>query len=287
MSSFSSLYFIEIHVCQPVDARCKAVSTGTLFPVTDFDHVAEEYDRIAPDYQESKLLPFRRHVEEHTTFKLLPDLTGKSVVDLACGEGIYTRKLMQRGATRVIGVDISAEMIALARRHEAVEPIGVEYVQTDVATVDLDARFDVVFCSYLFNYARSRAELRALVESVARLIRPGGLLVGCNDYPDNPPDHYDRYRPYGFVKIGAAEPAEGSTITYRFFNPDGAVFEIDNYYLPTTAYLEAFTAAGFASFNWVMPEVSPEGRAAFTPGFWDAYLEVPPIVSLAATAGPA
>jgi toxoflavin synthase len=255
--------------------------------VTDFDHVAEEYDRIAPDYQESKLLPFRLHVEEYTTFRLLPDLTGRSVVDLACGEGIYTRKLMQRGATRVVGVDISAEMIALARRAEAALPLGVEYVLADVATVEIDERFDIAFCSYLFNYASSRAELRPLIESVAHLVRPGGLVVGCNDYPDNPPAHYDRYRPYGFVKIGATEPAEGSTITYRFFNPDGSMFELDNYYLPTDAYRAEFAAAGFASFDWVMPEASPEGRAAFPPGYWDAYLESPPIVSLAATAGAA
>lgn len=251
----------------------------------DFDHVAEEYDRIAGEYKESKLLPFRLHVEEYTTFKLLPDLTGLSVVDLACGEGIYTRKLMRRGAAKVVGVDISAEMIALARQSEASVPIGVEYVVADVATVDLDQRFDVAFCSYLFNYARSRDELRALVASVGRLLLPGGLVVGCNDYPDNPPAHYDRYRPYGFVKSGAAEPVEGSTIHYRFFNPDGTEFELDNYYLSTDVYRETFAAAGFTSFDWVMPEVSPEGRAAFAPGYWDTFLELPPIASLAATAG--
>lgn len=253
--------------------------------MTDFDHVAQEYDRIAPDYKESKRLPFRLHVEEYTTFKLLPDLTGRTVVDLACGEGIYTRKLMQRGARRVVGVDISAEMIALGRRAEAEGPIGVEYVLADVATVDIDQRFDIAFCSYLFNYARSRAELCNLIQSAAHLVRPGGLVVGCNDYPDNPPAHYDRYRPYGFVKVGAAEPVEGSTITYRFFNPDGTVFELDNYYLPTEAYRAALTAAGFTSFAWVMPEVSPEGRVALPPGYWDVYLESPPIVSMSATAG--
>jgi ubiquinone/menaquinone biosynthesis C-methylase UbiE len=260
------------------------VSGSTLSVVTDFHHVAEEYDGIAPAYQESKLLPFRLHVEEHSTFALLPDLAGRSVVDLACGEGIYARKLVRRGAVQVVGVDISAEMIALARRAEQAVPLGIEYVLADVARVDLDRRFDVAFCSYLFNYAASQVELRTLIEGVARLVRPGGLVVGCNDYPDNPPTCYDRYRPYGFVKIGAAEPAEGSTITYRFFNPDGTVFELDNYYLPTDAYRAEFAAAGFASFNWVMPEVSSEGRAAFAAGYWDAFLDAPPIASFTATA---
>jgi SAM-dependent methyltransferase len=192
---------------------------------------------------------------------------------------------MQRGAANVVGVDISPEMIALGRRAEEVEPLGVRYVVADVVAVELDQRFDIALCSYLFNYARSRSELRALVKSVARLLRPGGLVVGCNDYPENPPTHFDRYRPYGFVKIGSADPLEGDTITHRFFNPDGTVFEIDNYFLPTTAYWEEFGAAGFVSFTWEMPEVSREGAGSFPSGFWDTFLDSPPIVSLRAVAG--
>jgi SAM-dependent methyltransferase len=218
-------------------------------------------------------------------FSLLPDLAGRSVVDLACGEGIYARKLMQAGADRVVGVDISPEMIALAQQAEAAEAIGVRYVVADVAMVRFDEPFDIALCSYLFNYARSRDELRTLVESVHRLVRPGGLVVGCNDYPDNPPAHFDRYRRYGFTKVGGAKRHEGDTITYRFVNPDGTVFEIDNYFLPTDAYRSEFARAGFASFDWVMPEVSPEGLEAFAPGFWDEYLNSPPIVSFTATSG--
>ncbi len=255
--------------------------------VTGFHHVADEYDRIGADYQESKLLPFRLYVEEHSTFGLLPDLSGRSVVDLACGEGIYSRKLLRRGAARVVGVDISPEMIALARREEEAAPLGVEYVCSDVATVELGERFDVALCCFLFNYARSRTELRALVQSVARLVKPGGLVVGCNDYPDNPPAHYERYRDYGFVKLGGEDPEEGDTIRYRFFNPDGTAFELDNYYLPTEAYRSEFAGAGFTSFDWVLPQVAPEGLAAFEAGFWDDYVESPPIVSFLATAGPA
>ena len=107
-------------------------------------------------------------------------------------------------------------------------------------------------------------------------------MIGCNDFPENPPAHFDRYRPYGFVKFGAADPQEGSTITYRFYNPDGTVFEIDNYYLPTEAYRHEFEVAGFTSFDWVMPTVSPEGRSSVAPGYWDAYLGSPPMVSLLA-----
>jgi SAM-dependent methyltransferase len=257
--------------------------------MTDFSHVADEYDKVGLHYQESKRLPFRRCVEEHSMFTLLGDLAGRSVVDLACGEGIYSRNLIRAGARRVVGVDISPEMIALAEQAEAIEPLGVHYLIADVAAVELDEQFDVALCSYLFNYARTRAELRVLVRSVRRLLRAGGLLVGCNDYPDNLRADFDRYRPYGFVKFGSTDQHEGDTITYRFFNPDGSTFEIDNYFLPSDIYRDEFANAGFASFDWVMPEVSREGLEAFPSGFWDTYLGSPPIVSLTATAdaGPA
>ena len=247
-----------------------------------FDHAAEEYDEIAIDYQKLELLPIRQHVEVYSTLRLLPDLAGLSVADLACGDGIYTRALARRHPARILGVDISAEQIGLARRAEGAEPLGIEYLQADVAGLELGERFDVVCCAFLFNYARTRVELETLVDTVARLVVPGGLVVGCNDYPENPPADYPRYRRYGFVKLGATPPGEGDTITYRFFNADGSVFDLHNYYLPTGAYRSAFAAAGLADFRWIMPEVSEGGRRGFPVGFWDDYLESPPIVSFVA-----
>ena len=50
--------------------------------------------------------------------ELIGDVAGKSVVDLACGEGFYTRRIRQAGAKRVLGVDLSEGMIELARKQE-------------------------------------------------------------------------------------------------------------------------------------------------------------------------
>ena len=73
-----------------------------------------EYDAIADEYAASKLLPWRLHVEQPTLFGLIGDVRGRSVLDLACGDGIYARALADLGATRVHGVDLSAGMIDLA-----------------------------------------------------------------------------------------------------------------------------------------------------------------------------
>ena len=69
-----------------------------------------EYDAIADEYAASKLLPWRTQVEQPTLFGLLGDVRGKSVLDLACGDGIYARMLADRGASRMHGVDLSSGM---------------------------------------------------------------------------------------------------------------------------------------------------------------------------------
>ena len=92
-----------------------------------YGEIAQEYDEIAHEYRDSKLLPFRDFVESFSLFRLIGKLEGRTVLDLACGEGHYTRRLKQAGAARVLGVDISPEMIKLAEESEKTGPLGCQY----------------------------------------------------------------------------------------------------------------------------------------------------------------
>ena len=100
------------------------------------DQPNTEYDAIAEAYKASKQLSFRKYIEEHTLFAILGDIRGATVLDLACGEGFYTRKLKCAGARSIIGVDISAKMIELANREERIQPLGCQYLQQDVAELE-------------------------------------------------------------------------------------------------------------------------------------------------------
>src|SRR5579871_371515 len=102
------------------------------------------YDQIAEQYRKAKRQSWRMHIEHHTLFSLLGDLHGKSVLDLACGEGFYSRFIKRAGASRVVGVDLSGGMIELAREQERSEPLGVSYLVHDAATLDLGEKFDLV-----------------------------------------------------------------------------------------------------------------------------------------------
>jgi len=74
-----------------------------------------DYNLISELYKKAKEQPWRTAVETYSLMGLVGDLAGKSVVDVACGEGYFTRKLRRAGAAKVLGFDISERMIELAR----------------------------------------------------------------------------------------------------------------------------------------------------------------------------
>jgi ubiquinone/menaquinone biosynthesis C-methylase UbiE len=94
-----------------------------------------DYDKIASQYRESKALPFREYIEWFSYRKMLGDISSKSILDLACGEGFYSRRLKQVGARKVVGVDISANMIELAETLENKKPLGITYLVGDALTM--------------------------------------------------------------------------------------------------------------------------------------------------------
>ena len=90
-----------------------------------------DYDPIAEQYKRSKQQPWRAHIEAFSQMELIGDPTGKRVIDIACGDGFYTRMIRQRGAAKVTGVDLSEKMIGLARAAEAQQQLGIDYIVGD------------------------------------------------------------------------------------------------------------------------------------------------------------
>ena len=239
-----------------------------------------QYDAIATAYQNSKQLPFRKHVERHTLFEALGAIRGLRVLDLACGEGFYTRLLRMAGAEAVTGVDISGEMIRLAERQEGDNPLGCRYVCSDAADFRPTGTVDLVVAMYLLHYAGSADKLLRFLEVAHAALCPGGRLVGFNDNVLSPPRGTVSWSKYGIVKTGPVVPTPGAPIRYRFTNNDGTEFEFNNYFLSPATYEEAFREAGFDDFRWLNVSVDPAER---NNPFWDDFLKNPPVIAFTAT----
>lgn len=235
-----------------------------------------DYDRIAEQYQRARPQPWRTHIERYTLLRLSGDMAGKTVIDLACGEGYYTRALRQQGAARVVGVDLSRAMIGLADAEEARRPLGLEYRVGDVRTLEVPGEFDLAFAAYLLNYAHTAEELTQMCRAVARALRPGGRFVTVNSNPAEPTVAFPAARAYGFSRRVEGELVEGAPIVLEFFLPEGS-FEVTNYYLSVGTMEEAFRAAGLRQVRWHTPEVSPEGLREFGPEYWADFLAHPAV----------
>ena len=239
-----------------------------------------EYDGIAEAYKDSKQLSFRKYLEEYSLFEMLGTVQGKRVIDLACGEGFYTRKLKQAGAAEVTGVDISAEMIRLAEEEERNCPLGCKYINHDVAELNLAEPVDFVVAMYLLNYAKTKEELLRFCQVSYNALRSGGRFVGVNDNVRNPPNGTVSFAKYGFEKECASPPKEGDVILYKLINKDGQQFEFKNFYLAPETYQWAFQKAGFSDFEWVELHLAPVQQGN---SFWDEFLSNPPLIGLMAS----
>ncbi|MFF8592308.1 class I SAM-dependent methyltransferase [Streptomyces sp. NPDC015220] len=85
------------------------------------------YDEIGEAFEGFKTLPLARYAEVPGFLALVGDVNGGSVLDLAFGTGFYSREFKRRGASDVLGVDISSAMVDAARALEDRDPLGVRF----------------------------------------------------------------------------------------------------------------------------------------------------------------
>jgi SAM-dependent methyltransferase len=105
---------------------------------------------------------------------MLAPQSGEFIVDLGCGDGVLTRKIMEAGA-RVIGLDASPEMVEAARSR------GVDAFVADAQALDLEGQaarfgqFDAAFSNAALHWM---LDPDAVATGVFSVLKPGGRFVG-------------------------------------------------------------------------------------------------------------
>ena len=106
--------------------------------------------------------------------ELLAPQSGEFIVDLGCGDGVLTQRIMEAGA-RVIGLDASPEMVEAARSR------GVDAFVADAQALDLEGQaarfghFDAAFSNAALHWM---LDPDAVAAGVYGLLKPGGRFVG-------------------------------------------------------------------------------------------------------------
>ncbi len=98
---------------------------------------------------------------------------GDRVLDVATGTAAVARELVRQKGCSVVGIDQSPDMLAEARRRVNG---SIELVEGSADSLPFaDGEFDGLTFTYLLRYVD---DPRATLRELARVVRPGGLIVG-------------------------------------------------------------------------------------------------------------
>jgi SAM-dependent methyltransferase len=165
---------------------------------------------------------------------VLPDVSGKDVIELGCGTAYWSAWLARRGA-RVVGLDNSERQLETARRLQKEHGLEFPLIHASAEAVPLpDASFDIAFSEY---GACLWCDSALWLAEAARLLRPGGELVFLTNSflailcaPD-----------VGDVVDRLVRPQFGSSPRFEWPDDDSVEF-----HLPHGELLRALRANGFA-----------------------------------------
>ena len=152
----------------------------------DLNIVRREWDIASEAYadaQERGLDYYRLNFFGPEMMEACGDMRELEVLDVGCGSGYFSREMAKKGAKRVVGVDLSPNQLAHAKRHESDERLGIEYVLGDAAEVVdgmASSSFDLVTaCVSLVDMP----DPGRVIHGSYRVLRDGGRLVFTNTHP--------------------------------------------------------------------------------------------------------
>jgi SAM-dependent methyltransferase len=121
---------------------------------------------------------FNAHYDRPACLALLGDVEGTTILDAACGPGLYAEELGRRGA-RVIGFDQSPRMVELARHRLPAAQFRVHDLAEPLHWLDA-ASVDAVLFALALEYVDDRV---AALREFRRILRPGGAVVLSRQHP--------------------------------------------------------------------------------------------------------
>lgn len=203
-----------------------------------FARIARRYDLM------NSLMTFGMHRRwRRQTLSAAGVQPGAVALDVGCGSGDYIKLLLQAGASHVIGVDFTKEMLELAAKRFAKEITAgrVVLLQADAAQMSIieDGSVDIVTAGFAL---RNFADLPKALAEASRVLKPGGMLVSLDLGRPFPPMIGWATRIYlDWVVPSIAAVVSGTSAEYRWLSDSLAQF-------PERGELaKMMLASGFAS----------------------------------------
>lgn len=218
------------------------------------------YDNEAffENFQNSRDNPvnFNDCIETPILFAMLPDLRGRSVLDIGCGMGQHARQYSEMGAESVLGIDLSERMLAYAREHNSADNIVYRRMaMEDIETIGQS--FDLITSSLAFDYV---SDFTGLMRKIHGLMKDEARFVFSMSHPivtawDGV---YDRY-----TRTETGERLYANLRNYCLEGPrkvDWIVKGYECYHRTVSSLINALTGAGFIIEECQEAHISDEMR---------------------------
>jgi ubiquinone/menaquinone biosynthesis C-methylase UbiE len=229
---------------------------------TSWGNVAGWYDELL----ENKDGTYQNEVIAPNLKRLINPQKGEKILDIACGQGFFSRILDEAGA-QITGVDIAKELIGIARLHS---PKSIVF---EVAPADeLKSFADVSFDKALIVLALQNIEnMQGAVREAYRVLKPGGSFYIILNHPSFripkssswqwDGENHSQYRRTDAYMSDMRNRIEMNPGTQKTYEKKFTV----SFHRPLQAYAKALTKAGFLIGRieeWVSHKVSNPGPRA-------------------------
>lgn len=123
----------------------------------------------------------------------------QTVVDLGCGDGSHARHILKSGAAKVIGADLSASMIGLAKAKSAPDP-KLSFLIADGCRLPIaSASVDLVVSNYVLHYFK---DTLSVFQEISRILRTGGHFLGTFNITEVQPGFEHLFNQFMPIRLG-------------------------------------------------------------------------------------
>jgi len=205
---------------------------------------------------------WHRTLIDPTVIRVLGDVSGKTALDLGCGNGYFSRRLARLGA-HVTGIDSSRPIIDICNEREKRNPLCITYHSAEASNLSMlaDSVFDIVLANMTLDDIENA---EGAIKECSRVLHERGRLVGSISHPcfDMGEHSVWQIEKTGLDTIvwrkvdGSYRRVFEDAVEWRL-SEDGSV-ETRSYHRPLSWYVRTLRSAGFVITALEEPEPNEE-----------------------------